>query len=92
MVGEVVMSLTISLRPETEKKLQEQARAAGLDTPSYAARLIEGSLLPDNWLHKLSGDSYRKFLESGITDEQLGEELERAKHEMRAERRARNGQ
>jgi hypothetical protein len=84
------MTLTISLPPAAEKRLQEQARAAGLDTSTYAARLLEQSLLPDNWLEKLSGDSYRRFLESGMTDDELGEELERAKHEMRAERRARS--
>ncbi len=38
----------------------------------------------------MSGPIYQRCLESGMTDEELGEELERAKHEMRAERRARN--
>lgn len=83
------MSLTIVLPPHAQKQLEEQARAAGLETSAYAAKLLERSLLPDDWLKKLSGDSYRKFLESGMTDDELGEELERAKHEMRAERRAR---
>ena len=85
------MSVTVSLRPDTEKRLQEQARAAGLDTSTYAARLLEQSLLPDNWLEELSGEVGRRFAASGISEEQLEEDLEKAKHEMRAERRRRQG-
>ena len=85
------MALTISLRADTEKRLEEQARAAGVDTSTYAAQLLEQSLGSHPWLEEISGETYRRFLESGITDDQLGEELEKAKHEMRAERRARRG-
>ena len=86
------MTLTISLPPDAEKRLQEQARAAGLDTSAYAAKLLEQSLVPDNWLEKLSGDVGKRFAASGISEEQLEEDLEKAKHEMRAERRRRQGQ
>ena len=37
----------------------------------------------------MSGSTYKRFKDSGTTDEALSEELEQAKHEMRAERRAR---
>jgi len=40
-------------------------------------------------LEELSGPVFKRFLESGTSDEQLSEELERGKHELRAERRAR---
>src|SRR5258705_493398 len=50
------MALTISLRADTEKRLEEQARPAGVDKSTYAAKLLEQSLLPDDWLEKLSGD------------------------------------
>ncbi len=85
------MALTISLRADTEKRLEEQARAAGVDKSTYAAKLLEQSLLPDDWLEKLSGDVGKRFAASGMSEEELGEELERAKHEMRAERRRRQG-
>src|SRR5258707_13305603 len=85
------MALTISLRADTEKRLEEQARAAGVDKSTYAAQLLERSLLPDDWLEKLSGDVGKRFAESGMSEEELGEELERAKHEMRAERRRLRG-
>jgi hypothetical protein len=81
------MTLTISLPPETETKLQERARAAGLDLPSYAAQIIECSLRAPRTLEEISGPVYQRFLDSGVSDEQLGEELEQAKHEMRRARR-----
>ena len=83
------MSLTISLPPDAESKLQERARAAGLDAPTYAAQLLQHSLRPPRTLQDISGPVYQRFLESGTTDEQLGDELEQAKHEMREERRSR---
>ena len=36
---------------------------------------------------QISGQAYRNFLASGMTDEQLGEELEKIKHEYRAKKR-----
>ena len=40
-------------------------------------------------LAEISGPVHQRFLDSGTTDEQLSEELEKAKHEVRAERRGR---
>jgi hypothetical protein len=51
--------------------------------------LVEQFAEPPTPIEELSGAIYQNFLESGMTDEELGDELERAKHEMRAERRAR---
>jgi len=85
------MAFTISLRPETERRLQEKARAAGVDASTYAAQLVERSLGSDRWLEELSGEVGKRFAASGMTEEQLEEELYKAKHEMRAERRARRG-
>lgn len=83
------MSLTISLPPEAEAKLKVRATAAGEDLPSYVSKLVTHFTEPPTPLEELSGPIYKKFLESGMTDDELAEELERAKHEMRAERRAR---
>ena len=81
------MTLTISLPPESETKLQERARAVGLDVPSYAAQIIQHSLRSPRSLEEIGGPVYQRFLDSGVSDEQLGEELEQAKHEMRRARR-----
>jgi hypothetical protein len=83
------MNLTISLPPDAEHTLQERARAAGLDATTYASQLLQNSLRPPRTLQELSGQVYQRFLASGITDDQLGDELEQAKHEMREERRPR---
>ena len=81
--------LSIPLSAEAEARLRERAAAAGEDLATYAARLLETVSRPRT-LEELSGPVARRFAQSGVTEEELGEELERAKHEMRAERRARN--
>jgi hypothetical protein len=83
------MVLSISIPPETEAMLKLRAAAAGEDLPSYVARLVSHFAEPPTPLEELSGPIYQRFLESGMTDDELGELLEKAKHEMRAERRAR---
>ena len=85
------MTLTISIPPEAADKLQEQAQALGLDVQAYALRILENSINSHRLFEEARAEIYKRFLESGMTDEELGEELERAKHEMRAERRARGG-
>lgn len=37
-------------------------------------------------LEEISGPIYQEFLRSGMTDEELGDMLEEAKHAMRAEK------
>lgn len=83
------MTLTIPLSSDAEAKLRLRAAAAGEDISSYAARLLEHFAEPPTPLEELSGPIYQRFLDSGMTDDQLGELLEKAKHDMRAERRAR---
>ena len=85
------MSLKITLPPEVEKRLQEHATALGLDLQTYATQVLEQALNPRRSIEERRADIYKHFLASGISDDELGEELEKAKHEMRAERRARQG-
>ncbi len=81
--------LQIPITPETEASLAQRAAACGQDLSAYVARLVHHFAEPPTPLEELSGPIYQRFLESGMTDDELGELLERAKHEMRAERRAR---
>jgi len=83
------MLLTISIPDETEATLRLRASAAGEDLPSYVSKLVTHFSEPPPSLEELSGPIYQNFLASGMTDDELADELERAKHEMRAERRAR---
>jgi hypothetical protein len=83
------MVLHVSISSEAEAKLKVKAAAAGVDIETYAARQLEFMASVPFSLQQLSGPVYQKFLDSGTTDDQLAEELEQAKHERRAERRAR---
>jgi hypothetical protein len=85
------MTLTISLPADAIIRLEEQAKALGLDAPTYAAQVLQNSLKPRRTLEEIREELGKRFLESGITEEELEEDLERAKHEMRAERRAKQG-
>lgn len=80
--------LQIPISPETEAFLARRAAACGQDLSSYVARLVNHFAEPPTPLEELSGPIYQRFLESGMTDDELGELLEQAKHEMRAQRRS----
>jgi hypothetical protein len=82
------MSLTIPLSPQAEAGLKQRAAAAGLDVETYTAHVLEAVAKPRT-LEELSGPVRQRFIDSGATEDELGEELEKAKHEMRAERRGR---
>jgi len=82
------MSISIPLSTEAEATLRKHADEAGLPAEAIAARLLERSLskIPD--LVEISGPIYEAFKASGMTEEELTDLLEREKHVMRAERRA----
>ena len=83
------MVLSISIPPDAEKKLKVRAAAAGEDLPTYVSKLVTRFAEPPTPLEQLSGPIYQRFLESGMTDDELGDLLEQAKHAARVERRAR---
>ena len=84
------MTLSVTLTEEQERRLRERAEASGQDLSTYVATLIGRIAGPHAKLEELSGQAYQAFLESGLTDDQLGDMVEKAKHEMRAERRTRS--
>ena len=81
------MTLNIELPKPVEDRLKEKAKDAGLDVATYVMRVVAAHSAKPT-LKELSGPAYEQFLSSGMTDEELGELLETAKHQMRAERRA----
>ncbi|MGA2232560.1 MAG: hypothetical protein ABSH22_16815 [Tepidisphaeraceae bacterium] len=83
------MPLTLHLSQETQEKLALQAAANGTDVAGYVSKIVEETTRKPFSLEEISGPVYKRFLESGTTDDELSEELERGKHELRAERRAR---
>jgi hypothetical protein len=81
--------VTLHLSKDAEAKLTERAAATGKPLAEYISTLVESVVETPRTLAEISGPVYQRFLDSGITDEQLSEELEKAKHDMRAERRGR---
>jgi hypothetical protein len=83
------MALTISIPADVEARLQRRAAERGQDVETYVAEIVARVAASPTPLDELSGPIYESFLRSGMTDDELGDLLERAKHESRAERRAR---
>jgi hypothetical protein len=81
--------VTLRLSKDAQRRLAERAADAGVSLSDYLAGLIESVVESPQTLAEISGPVYERFVTSGTTDEQLSEELERAKHEARADRRGR---
>ncbi len=83
------LSLKLHLTDAARETLARRAAASGTELADYISAIVEQNSRGDFSLEELSGPVYKRFLDSGTTDEQLSEELEKAKHELRVERRAR---
>lgn len=84
------MDVTISIPDEVASKLERRAKVSGQPLSAFVSDLVSHFAAPPTPIEELSGEIGRRFRESGITEDELAEDLERAKHEMRADRRARN--
>jgi len=85
------MVLSLSISPEAEASLKAKAAAAGVDVETYATALVEQTVTSPLSLEEISGPIAGDFARSGMTENELGNLLEEAKHQMRAERRSRAG-
>jgi hypothetical protein len=80
------MTLTLNLPEDAERSLADKARAAGVDIQTYAECILRtaANRPPLDDVLRPVRDAFR---ESGLTDDELGDLLERAKHDVRTERR-----
>ena len=83
------MTLSISISEEAEASLKAKADLAGTDLPSYISNLLEQNAKRPLSLEELSGPVAGDFEKTGMSEDELGDLLETAKHAMRKERRAR---
>jgi plasmid stability protein len=85
------MSITISLAPETEEKLQKRAAEMGVTPDALARQLLEQALsgAPGAALGEILAPFRKEVEESGLTDEQLKDFFTEVRDDMRAEKRAR---
>lgn len=81
------MVLSLSISPEAAANLKAKATVAGVDVETYAARYLELMASPPKSLKEISGPIADDFARSGMTEDELSDLLEAAKHAMRAERR-----
>lgn len=77
------MTLNLSIPAQLEALLRERAGAAGKEPAEYAAMLLERELRRQA-LDQTLAPVREAFRQSGLSDDALAEELERAKHAMRA--------
>lgn len=82
------MELKVPISPETEAKLHEKAAAAGVDIQTFAGRTLERIACRPS-VDELLAPPREEFDASGLGEDALIELLEKAKHEMRDEQRAR---
>ena len=82
------MDLQITLSADAEKQLRLKAAAVGMEPKRFAERMLERALI-GSILEELLAPVRAEFEASGMTEEELIELLETAKHEMRAEERKR---
>jgi len=84
------MTLQITLTPEAETRLRRRAAAVGKHPAELARAIVERDVRRPT-LEEISGPIYQEFLRSGMTDEELGDMLEEAKHAMRARKQDERG-
>jgi hypothetical protein len=82
------MTLRIDISAEAEARLRDRAAAGSQPVEQAAARLLEDALRRPS-LDEVLAPIRAEFEASGMTDEQLADVLERAKHDLRAQRRSR---
>jgi hypothetical protein len=85
----IELPLTLHISQQAREKLAQRAAAGGSDLAGYVSTLLEQTAKRPLSLEEISGPIYQRFLESGMTDDELGDLLEEEKHAARAERRAR---
>lgn len=83
------MTLAIPLSAEAEARLKDRARLLGLDPAACAERLLEEKLKEPESVVQISGELHERFLDSGMSEQQLADRLEQEKHAARAARHRR---
>ena len=78
------MTLTLDLADNDAQRLAEKARAAGIDVQTYVERLVRAAATSPP-LDEVLRPVREEFHASGMSEDELGDLLEEAKHEMRRE-------
>jgi hypothetical protein len=82
------LTLTLHLSKKVMDILSDRATSSGLELADYVSHELERLASEPLSLEEISGPIYQRFLESGMTDDELSERLEAEKHAARASQRA----
>ena len=74
------LSLKVKLSPQAKSKLVEEAARTGRDIDAYASELLEHAALAPS-VESLLAPLRQEFAESGVTDDQLLEQVNEARDE-----------
>lgn len=83
------MTLSIQLTPDDERLLAQRAVAAGQDPGTFALGVLRRELSRVARVESLLAPVHEEFERSGMSEEELTGLLERAKHDLRRDQRAR---
>ena len=81
------IELRVRLSRDAGERLQRRAGESGKDVADYAAELIE-TAIDRQKLEEFIAPVRQEFEQSGMTEDELSELLETAKHRLRVARRA----
>ena len=76
-------TITIRIPDRTEAKLQQIAKAAGKPLEQLVGDVLEAQTSGKRILQEISGDISKRFIASGMNEEELAERLEREDHNSR---------
>ena len=76
-------TITVKIPDPTEKRLRLQAKAAGKPVEQFVSEVLEAQAAPAKTLRDISGSVQQRFLESGMSEEELVDRLEREDHAAR---------
>ncbi len=80
-------TIPLKLSPDAEARFRSKASAVGEDVATYLKRLLERLATGQPSLRDISGPLADECRRSGLSEDDLGEVLDEAKREVRAERR-----
>jgi cytochrome P450 len=81
-----IIELKVHLPPDASEKLRQRAAASGKGIADYASELIEDAVTKPG-IDEVLAPVRAQFARSGMTEDELSDFLEEAKHRRRAERR-----
>ncbi len=80
------MTVVLELKAEVEEALRKKALANGFDIDVYLQRLIERDVERAKTLDEILAPARKSFAESGMTEEELNEIIDRERQAFRDEK------